>query len=89
MKIQADDIEGFGLEIWIAAGRVALQPVRLDAGFLPDAVNQILTNTQKGSRVCGNFNASVIHRPLAYSIQYLRSQITREPIALLAGMAGM
>jgi hypothetical protein len=38
IKIQADNVGGFGLKIGIVARQVALQAVRLDAAFLPHAM---------------------------------------------------
>jgi hypothetical protein len=58
MKVEADDVSGFRLEVRIIAGHIALQPMRFDSGFLPDAVNQILADTQK----LGQFAATPMRR---------------------------
>lgn len=70
------------------ARHVALQPVRLNPGFQPHPVNQILADIKS----LREFAATPMRRSagglLTRSVQYPRPQLRREPIRLLAGMIG-
>ena len=47
-QIEAEDIGGFAFEVGIVAGHVAFETVRLQAGFLPDAMHGVFADTQHG-----------------------------------------
>ena len=51
VQIKADDVGSLGFEIGIIAGHVALQAVRLQASFLPDAVHGVLADAQSGGQL--------------------------------------
>ena len=58
IQIPSNYIGGLGLEVGIIAGQVALQPMRLQAGFAPHAVHHVLTDLNRPT-ACGDSNASI------------------------------
>lgn len=48
VQIEAEDVGGFAFELGIVAGHVAFEAVRLQAGFLPDAMHGVFADTQHG-----------------------------------------
>ena len=88
-QIEADDVGGFGFELGIVAGHVAFQAVRLQAGFLPDAMHGVFTDAQRG----GQFAATPVRRAVAglspRGGQNAGAQSGRQHTGLLAGMIGV
>ena len=48
VQIEAEDVGGFAFELGIVAGHVAFEAVRLQAGFLPDAMHGVFADAQHG-----------------------------------------
>src|SRR5262245_56942196 len=86
IQIETDNIGGLAFKVRIVAGNVALQPMRLQAGFMPDALDGIFADLQ----VFGQFAA----RPMSGSVtglasrgfQYLRLQSRSDHRGFLSRM---
>src|SRR6202008_2150154 len=57
-QVQPDNVSGFGFEIRIVAGHVALQAVRLQAGLFPHPMHSVLAYTQ----CCGKLATTPVRR---------------------------
>ena len=57
IEVEADDIGRLALEVGIVGGHVALQPMRLEIGLAPDAVDEGLADAELSERVCDRTNA--------------------------------
>ncbi len=44
IQIEANDISRFELKVWIVRGPVALQTMRTETGFMPNAMNHRLAD---------------------------------------------
>ena len=61
IQVQADDLGGFALEVGIVRSHVALEPMRLETGFLPNLVNHCFADAELG----GEFAARPMSRTVA------------------------
>src|SRR6266849_851206 len=88
-QIEAEDVGGFGFELGIVAGHVALETVRFQAGFLPNAMHSVFADAQRG----GQFAATPVRRPVAgFSArggQDTGAQSRSQHTGHLAGMIGV
>jgi hypothetical protein len=46
IQVQTDDVSGFHFELGIVAGHVSFEAMRLEAGFLPNAMHGIFADVQ-------------------------------------------
>lgn len=89
VQIQADDVGRFALEVGIVAGHVTLQPMRLQARLLPDAVHGILADTQLSRQFAATPVRGTVLRFSASGRKDPGPQLRREHRCGLTGMAGI
>ena len=89
VQIEAEDVGGFAFELGIVARHVAFEPVRLQAGFLPNPMHGIFADAQHGSQ----FAATPVRGPVAgffpRSGQDAGAHSGSQHTGLLAGMIGV
>ena len=86
IQVQADDIGRFGLEFRVIAGHVALQPMRLQAGFFPGAINRGFADPHDGCQLAATPVCRSIARFLARRRQDPGPQRRRQDAGGLTGM---
>ena len=86
VKVQPDNVRGFGFEIRIVAGHVALQAVRLQAGLFPHPRHSVLADAQCCGKLATTPVSGTVLRLLAGSRENPGSQLRSQHGSRLSGM---
>ena len=89
IQVQADDVGGFAFEVRIVAGHVALQAMRLQSSFFPDAMHGVFTDAQRCRQLAATPVCGSIAGFFARSGQNPGPQGRCQHAGLLAGMIGI
>src|SRR5260370_39487261 len=81
-----DNVSGFGFEIRIVAGHVALKAVRLQAGLFPHPMHSVLADAQGCGKLATTPVSGTVLRLLAGSREDPGSQPRRQHGSRLSGM---
>ena len=86
VQVQPDNVSGFGFEIRIVAGHVALQAVRLQAGLFPHPMHCVLADAQRCGKLATTPVSGTVLRLLAGSRENPGSQLRSQHGSRLSGM---
>src|SRR5277367_2558930 len=86
VQVQPDNVSGFGFEIRIVAGQVALQAVRLQAGLFPHPMHSVLADAQRCGKLATTPVSGAVLRLLAGSRENPGSQLRSQHGSRLSRM---
>ena len=89
IQVQTDDVGGFRFELGIVAGHVSFQAMRLEAGFLPNAMHGIFADAQCRGQLAATPVRGAVTGLSPRGGQDPGAQSGRQNTGLLARMTGV